>query len=182
MAWFLYLKTYLMKRPSQVLTPSVHAWDRSNRSRTPILKKDKPLKPLFLHPSLSTYHIWYQWMRVFFENFWSAVMCLFVCFAVIVVLWCQKGRLDRIKPSRSKLASWESGCLANFVQRPASVLLLWYSSRGSSCMASVPFFFSAMAVYHTLLSPLVIFHRGIMLLCDSILDILCYSLSSCSID
>ncbi|CAM9877872.1 unnamed protein product [Pylaiella littoralis] len=32
------------------------------------------------------------------------------------------GRLDSIKPSRSKLASWESGCLANFVQRPGYII------------------------------------------------------------
>eukprot|EP00903_Cladosiphon_okamuranus_P021424 g19693.t1 len=32
------------------------------------------------------------------------------------------GRLDRLKPSRSRLSNWESGCLANFVQRPGYIL------------------------------------------------------------
>lgn len=30
----------------------------------------------------------------------------------------RQGRLDRLKPSRSRLAGWESGCFSNFVQRP----------------------------------------------------------------
>eukprot|EP00752_Nemacystus_decipiens_P009960 g8883.t1 len=32
------------------------------------------------------------------------------------------GRLDRLKPSRARLANWESGCLANFVQRPGYIV------------------------------------------------------------
>ncbi|CAN0389547.1 unnamed protein product [Ectocarpus sp. 12 AP-2014] len=53
----------------------------------------------------------------FMRGSWMDLFC-----AVGIGYAYADGRLDRLKPSRSKLASWESGCLANFVERPGYIV------------------------------------------------------------
>ncbi|CAN0231645.1 unnamed protein product, partial [Scytosiphon promiscuus] len=53
----------------------------------------------------------------FMRGSWMDLFC-----AVGVGYAYASGRLDRLKPSRSRLANWESGCLANFVNRSGYIL------------------------------------------------------------
>ncbi|CAM9558414.1 unnamed protein product [Ectocarpus sp. 12 AP-2014] len=53
----------------------------------------------------------------FMRGSWMDLFC-----AVGIGYAYADGRLDRLKPSRSRLASWESGCLANFVERPGYIV------------------------------------------------------------
>eukprot|EP00904_Undaria_pinnatifida_P002758 jgi/Undpi1/12483/HiC_scaffold_5.g02154.m1 len=51
------------------------------------------------------------------RGIWRDLFC-----AVSVGYAYANGRLDRLKPSRSRVADWESGCLSNFIQRPGYIV------------------------------------------------------------